>query len=74
MNADEINELITPFQIFYDEESKRNYFFNTETGESVWELPKEQHTHLQNYLSTFTTPPPPKLNIHKYLPKEFTKK
>lgn len=40
MNTQEINELIEPFQIFYDEANKRNYYFNSETGESVWELPK----------------------------------
>lgn len=40
MNTQEINELIEPYQIFYDEDNKRNYYFNAETGESVWELPK----------------------------------
>ena len=29
MNTQEINELIEPFQIFYDESSKRNYYFNS---------------------------------------------
>lgn len=36
MNTAEINELIEPYQIHYDEESKRNYYFNSETGESIW--------------------------------------
>lgn len=40
MNTAEINELIEPYQIFYDESSKRNYYFNTETNESLWVLPK----------------------------------
>ena len=40
MNTQEINELIEPFHIFYDDATKRNYYFNSENGESVWELPK----------------------------------
>lgn len=36
MNTQEINELIEPFQIYYDDENKKNYYFNSETGESVW--------------------------------------
>lgn len=32
MNTQEINELIEPYQIFYDEENKRNYYFNSDTG------------------------------------------
>lgn len=36
MNAREINELIEPYQIFYDENAKKNYYFNTTTSESVW--------------------------------------
>lgn len=40
MNTNEINELIEPYEIFYDDASKRNYYFNTQTNESVWQLPK----------------------------------
>jgi len=36
MNTQEINELIFPFQIHYNEEHKRNYYFNLETGSSLW--------------------------------------
>jgi uncharacterized protein YjbK len=32
MNTREINELIEPFQIFYDDTAKKNYYFNTETN------------------------------------------
>ena len=41
MNTQEINELIFPFQINYNDEHKRNYYFNMETGTSLWELPAE---------------------------------
>lgn len=54
MNTREINELIEPYQIFYDEDNKRNYYFNTETGDSVWELPTELHERVQAYLATLT--------------------
>lgn len=36
MNTKEINELISPFQIFFDDNLKKNYYFNLETNESVW--------------------------------------
>ena len=74
MNTQEINELIEPFQIFYDEASKRNYYFNSETAESVWELPRELHMRVQAYLATLNPKGEPKLNIHKHIPKEFAKK
>lgn len=32
MNTKEINELISPYQIFFDEATKKNYYFNTETS------------------------------------------
>jgi hypothetical protein len=69
MNTAEINELIEPYQIFYDEEAKRNYYFNSQTGESVWELPKELHIRVQTYLSTLAPKGEPKLNLHKHIPK-----
>ena len=69
MNTQEINELIEPYQIFYDEVTKRNYYFNSETGESVWELPKELHMRVQAYLATLNPKGEPKLNIHKHIPK-----
>jgi hypothetical protein len=40
MNAEEINELIFPYQVHFDEEQKKNYYFNLETEESVWKLPE----------------------------------
>jgi hypothetical protein len=32
MNTKEINELISPYQIYYDEKLKKNYYFNLETN------------------------------------------
>lgn len=74
MNTKEINELIDPFQIFYDENLKKNYYFNTKTNESVWQLPRELHERVQTYLASFQTAPEPRLNINKHIPKEFVKK
>jgi|JI6StandDraft_1071083.scaffolds.fasta_scaffold303645_3 hypothetical protein len=74
MNTKEINELIEPFQIFYDEEQKKNYYFNTETSESLWQLPRELHERVQTYLASFKTASDPRLNIYKHIPKEFVKK
>lgn len=39
MNTEDLNELIFPYQIHYNEEHKRNYYFNLESGSSLWELP-----------------------------------
>jgi hypothetical protein len=32
-------ELIEPFTVHYNEQWKRYYYFNTDSEESVWELP-----------------------------------
>jgi hypothetical protein len=74
MNTKEINELISPFQIFFDEENKKNYYFNTDTNESVWQLPKELHNRVQTYLASFKNNTDPRLNIYKHIPKEYVKK
>lgn len=74
MNTKEINELIEPYQIFYDEEAKRNYYFNTETNESLWQLPRELNARVQSYLSSFQNSTEPRLNIYKHIPKEFVRK
>jgi len=42
-------KLIAPWQAFYDETYKRNYFYNTETQESVWALPQEVNDRIQEY-------------------------
>jgi len=41
--------LIAPWQAFYDETYKRNYFFNSETQESVWVLPQEVSARIQEF-------------------------
>ncbi|CAM6000797.1 unnamed protein product [Sphagnum balticum] len=77
MNTQEINELIFPFQIHYNEEQKRNYYFNLEAGSSHWELPTELDKLLKEHLKKIKSTEQQdaeKKNIYKYLPKQLVKK
>ena len=49
ISPDDYAKLIHPWQTFYDETWKRNYFFNPETNESAWVLPQEVSDRIQDY-------------------------
>lgn len=77
MNTEEINELIFPFQIHYNEEHKRNYYFNMETSTSHWELPAELDKRLKEHMKKLKSSEAvdaEKKNIYKFLPKQIVKK
>jgi len=49
ISQEDYAKLILPWKAFYDETWKRNYFFNTETNESVWVLPQDVTERVQEY-------------------------
>ena len=77
MNSEEINELIFPYQVHFNDEQKRNYYFNLETEESVWQLPEHLDKRVKDAIAKLQTTENTdreKKNIYKYLPKQLVKK
>lgn len=46
-NLELLKQLIAPWKIFFDKSTSRNYYYNSETKTSVWDLPPEMQLKLE---------------------------
>ena len=72
-SQEEYLKIIHPWQIFFDEEWKRNFYFNSNTQESLWELPSEINQKIQEFYETKmeeAMEEETNNNVMKYIPGE----
>ncbi|CAD8140610.1 unnamed protein product [Paramecium pentaurelia] len=73
VNADEIQKIIYPWQVLFDDTWKKNYYYNPVTKESVWELPLDIVQKLSDYRRQFEHRlyDYQERNFFKFLPKQY---